>query len=96
MKVDEAQLVRLEERLSKGETPADAAPVLLELLRHYLQCPYRKDMSQASTERRLKGRKSTGAKKGHGRLSAADYPGAGRVSCPHPDRVLPARVRDLS
>ncbi len=85
MKVDEAQLLRLEERLSEGETPADAAPLLLELLRHYLQCPYRKDMSQASTERRLKGRKSTGAKKGHGRLSAEDYPGAERVSCPHPD-----------
>ena len=85
MKVDEAQLLRLEERLSAGEIPEDAAPLLLETVRHYLQCSNRKDLNGARTERRLKRRKSTGAKKGHGRLSAEDYPGAETVSCSHPD-----------
>ena len=36
MKVDEAALLRLEERLSAGEVPADAIPVLLEAVRHLL------------------------------------------------------------
>jgi len=85
MKVDEAQLLRLEARLTAGEVPADAIPVLLEAVRHLLQCPHRGGVARSTTERRRKRRTSGDQKKGHGRLGAEDYPGAERVRCAHPD-----------
>jgi hypothetical protein len=85
MKVEPAELVRLEERLSRGELPVDQIPLLLEAVRHLLRCRYRRGAVTASTERRRKPSHSTGKKKGHGRNGADDYPGAERVTVAHPE-----------
>ncbi|MGH9463355.1 MAG: IS66 family transposase [Vicinamibacteria bacterium] len=84
MKLEAAELLRLEERLAKGELPVEAQPVLLETVRHVLRCRYRRDASMATTERRRKRRNSTEKKKGHGRNGADDYPSAEHVSVAHP------------
>ena len=85
MKVERAELLRLEERLSKGELPEDACPVLLETVRHFLRCRYRRGASTSTTERRAKRRKRKGKakNKGHGRNGAKDYTGAKREAVPH-------------
>lgn len=85
MKLDAAELMRLEERLAAGEVPMDAVPALLEAVRHLLRCRYRRGAVTASTERRRKRSGSAGKKKGHGRNGAHDYVGAERVAVPHPD-----------
>jgi hypothetical protein len=84
MKLDSAELMRLEERLSRGELPAEARPVLLEAVRHLIRCRYRRGASQATSERRRKRRNSTEKKKGHGRNGVDDYPCAQRVAVEHP------------
>ena len=85
MKVEAAELLRLEERLAEGELPVDAQPVLLEAVRHLLRCRYRRGAGTASTERRFKRSNSTGKNKGHGRNGADDYSGAEHVAVAHPD-----------
>ena len=86
MKVDTAELRRLEARLEASEVPEDSIPLLLEAVRHLLRCHDRRAAAKASTERRRKGcRRRDGKKKGHGRNGAADYPGAKHVACSHPD-----------
>ena len=84
MKLEPAELLRLEERLANGELPMDARPVLLEALRHLIRCRYRRGAAKATTERRRKRRNSTEKrKKGHGRNGADDYPSAERVAVAH-------------
>lgn len=85
MKVGEVALLRLEERLGRGEVPNDAVPELLEAVRHVLGCRYGRGAAKGSSERRgqRSGRKRQ--KKGHGRQGATDYTGAERVAVPHPD-----------
>ena len=87
MKVERAELLRLEERLSKGEIPEDACPVLLEAVRHLLRCRHRRGAGMATTERRAKRTKAKGKgkNKGHGRNGAKDYPGAEHVAVSHPE-----------
>ncbi|MGH9460802.1 MAG: IS66 family transposase [Vicinamibacteria bacterium] len=85
MKLEAAELLRLEERLARGELPEDAHPVLLEALRHLIRCRYRRGASTATTERRRKRRNSTEKKKGHGRNGADDYPSAEPIAVAHPD-----------
>lgn len=85
MKVEAAELLRLEERLAKGELPVDAQPVLLEAVRHLLRCRYRRGAATTTTERRRKRSHSTGKKKGHGRNGADDYPSAEHVAVVHPE-----------
>lgn len=85
MKTGTAELMRVEARLAAGEIPVDGIPVLLEAVRHLLQCPHRRGAAHTSTERRRPRSEPTRAKKGHGRLGADDYPGAQRVPCTHPD-----------
>lgn len=85
MRVDPAELLRLEERLAKGELPVEAQPVLLEAVRHLLRCRYRRGAATASTERRWKRSQKTRKKKGHGRCGADDYPGAEHVAIAHPE-----------
>ena len=84
MKLEAAELLRLEERLARGELPEDAHPVLLETVRHVLRCRYRRGTTMATTERRRKRRNSTEKKKGHGRNGADDYPSAEHVAVAHP------------
>jgi len=84
MKLDSAELMRLEERLSRGELPAEAQPVLLEAVRHLIRCRYRRGAAKTTSERRRKRRKSTEKNKGHGRHGVEDYPSAKRVSVKHP------------
>ena len=85
MKLEAAELLRLEERLARGELPEDAHPVLLEALRHLIRCRYRRGAARATTERRRKRRNSTEKrKKGHGRNGADDYASAEHVSVAHP------------
>jgi len=85
MKVDEASLLHLEERLARGEVPEESAPELLDAVRHVLGCRYGRGAARGSSERRgvRSGRK--GGKKGHGRHGAADYPGAEHVVVSHRD-----------
>lgn len=85
MKLERAELLRLEEHLAAGEVPEEAMPVLLEAVRHLLRCRYRPGAAAASSERRHKRRRSTERKKGHGRNAADEYTGAERVVVSHPD-----------
>ena len=86
MKLEAVELLRLEERLARGELPVDAHPILLEALRHLIRCRYRRGAARATTERRRKRRNSTEIrKKGHGRNGADDYPSAEHVAVAHPD-----------
>lgn len=84
--IDGEVLLRLEERLAGGEVPADARPVLLESVRHLIECRYRPGARSSSTERRgvRKGPGRGEKKKGHGRKGAHEYTGAERVVVPHP------------
>jgi len=85
MKLDSAELMRLEERLAKGELPQDALPVLLEAVRHLIRCRYLRGAGKATTERRRRRKNSTEKKKGHGRNGVDDYPSAKRVAVEHPE-----------
>lgn len=85
MKLERADLLRVEERLAAGEVPEEAIALLLEAVRHLLRCRHRRGAVQRSTERRYKRKGSPGKKKGHGRNGADDYTGAERVSVPHSD-----------
>lgn len=85
MKLERAELLQLEQRLSQGELPEDARPVLLEAVRHLLRCRYRPDSAGATTERRKPRTKIKGKKKGHGRHGANAYTGAERVVVTHPE-----------
>jgi len=86
MKFEAVELMRLEERLARGELPVEALPILLEALRHFIRCRYRRGAARAATERRRKRRNSTGTKKkGHGRNGADEYTSAEHVAVAHPD-----------
>lgn len=85
MKVERAELLRVEERLATGEVPEESIALLLEAVRHLLRCRYRRGAASSSTERRRQRKRPRGQKKGHGRKGADDYTGAERVSVTHPD-----------
>lgn len=85
MRADEVTLLRLEERLARGEVPPDAATELLDAVRHVLGCRYGRGAAKGSSERRGVRSRGKGRKKGHGRHGAADYPGAQRVVVRHPE-----------
>jgi len=103
VKLDAAVLIGIEERLTRGEIPEGALPVMLEAVRHLLRCRYRRDSCAGSTERRGQRRGHHGKKKGHGRHGTADYPGAKRVVVRHdehesgdpcPENGCPGRLYD--
>lgn len=85
MQLDLAALLRLEEQLVAGEVAKDAIPALLETVRHYARCRYRRGANSPSTERLRKRSRPAVKKKGHGRNGADDLDGARRVEVPHPD-----------
>jgi transposase len=85
MKLNVAELTRLDAQLTAGEIAKEAIPVLQEALRHYAHCRYRRGASAASSER-LRGRsRPTVTKKGHGRNGAEDFVGAERIEVEHRD-----------
>jgi hypothetical protein len=95
MKLERGDLLRLEGRLAAGEVPQEAIPALLEAVRHLLRCRYRPGAAAASSERRRNRSRSTGQKKGHGRIGADEYTGAERIGVSHPDLRVGARCPEL-
>ena len=75
--------MRLEARLASGEIPQDALPILLEAVRHLLRCRHSRGACTSATERRRPRRRAARRSRGHGRLAAADYKAAQRVSVIH-------------
>lgn len=89
MKITAAQLIELEERLSRGEVPEGALPVLREAVGHLLRCRYRRGGPLvSSSERRRKRQRVPGRKPGHGRHGADAYTGGTQVEVGH-DELAP-------
>jgi hypothetical protein len=86
MRDEAAELARLEERLLRGDMPGvEARGLLLETVRHFRRCRHRRGARGSSERRAPRGSGPPRRKRGHGRLAAADYSGAERIACPHPD-----------
>jgi hypothetical protein len=87
MKVEVAELQRIDARLAAGEIPVEAIPLLRAALAHVMECPWGQGKASKNTERRRPRRRKEPKtpSKGHGRNGAEDYPGAERVKVDHPD-----------
>jgi transposase len=85
LKLDRAELLRVEGQLLAGQVSAEALPLLLESVRHMQRCGQRRGAVTTSTERRRKRGSKENQPKGHGRNGADTYSGARRVGVPHPD-----------
>ena len=83
MKLDRAELLRVEAQLLADQVSAEALPLLLESVRHMQRCGQRRGAVTTSTERRRKRGSKGNQPKGHGRDGADAYSGARRVAVPH-------------